>query len=316
MLRHVRKHGQTIGVALITAVAVAAAPAVARSVADFAKRAGFAKKAGKAKKANFATNAGRLDGLDSTAFSLTSHTHDLRYQLKYARTVVVGPVGTAAQNGAVLIGAMNSITNASEANRFLLKVEPGVYDLGTLPLQMKPFVDIEGSGELATRITAVGGTDEAEGSTLHGAGNAELRFLTIENTGGPSLPLAIAIYNSAAALRMTHVTAEAVGNGADAAYGVYNNASAPVLIDSAANAAGATTNAGVRNTAADGSFTITIDTSRISGTTNSIVNDAEFTTFVGASRISGGPVVTGAGVVKCAGVYDENYDFSPSTCPS
>jgi hypothetical protein len=315
MLRHVRKHAGTIAVALITAAATAAAPAVARTVADFAKRAGFAKKAGKAKKANFATNAGRLDGLDSTAFSLTSHTHDLRYQLKYARTVVVGPVGTAAQNGAVLLGAMSSITNSSEGNRFLLKVEPGLYDLGAIPLQMKPFVDIEGSGELATTITGVGGINETEGSTVHGADHAELRFLTVENTGGPGLAFAIAIYNNAAELKMTHAAAKAAGNGADAAYAVYNDASAPTLMDSAAEAGGATTNAGLRNVAADGAFTITIDGSKISGTQNTIVNDAEFNTFVGVSRLSGGPVVTGGGVVRCAGVYDEDYNFSANTCP-
>jgi hypothetical protein len=229
---------------------------------------------------------------------------------------VVGAVGTAEQNGAALLGAVNSITNASDANRFLVKVEPGIYDLGPLPLQMKPFVDIEGSGELSTRITGVGGVDAFEGSTLHGSDDSELRFLTVQNTGGPSQALAIAIYNSAAALRMTHVTAEAVGNGADAAYGVYNKQSAPALVDSVANAAGASSNAGIRNAADDNSFTITIDGSRISGTTNSIVNDAEFTTFVGASRLSGGPVLTGGGVVKCAGVYDEDYDFLASTCPS
>lgn len=316
MLRHVRKHAGTIAVALVTAAATAAAPAVARTVADFAKKAGYAKKAGKAKKANFAVNAGRLDGLDSTAFSLTSHTHDLRYQLKYSRTVVVSPVGTAEQNGAALLGAISSITNASDANRFLVKVEPGIYDLGPLPLQMKPFVDIEGSGELATRITGVGGVDQFEGSTIHGADGAELRFLTVQNTGGPALPLAIAIYNNGAALRMTHVTAEAVGNGAGAAYAVYNRESSPVLIDSVANASGATANGGIRNAADGNMFTITIDNSRISGTTNSIVNDAEFTTFVGSSRISGGPVITGSGVVKCAGVYDEDYDFFASSCPT
>ncbi len=116
MIRSARQHAVRIVVALITAAATAAAPAVARTVADFAKRAGFAKKAGKAKKANLATNPGRLDGLDSTAFSLTTHSHELRYQLKYARTVIVGPVGTAPQNGSALIGALNSITNASQEN--------------------------------------------------------------------------------------------------------------------------------------------------------------------------------------------------------
>jgi hypothetical protein len=316
MLRHLRKHAGTIAVALVTAAATAAAPAVARTVADFAKRAGFAKKAGKAKKANFAINAGRLDGLDSTAFSLTTHTHDLRYQLKYARTVIVGPVGTAAQNGTALIGTLNSITNASEANRFLLKVEPGIYDLGALPLQMKPFVDIEGSGELATTITGVGGTNEAEGSTLHGASNAELRFLTVENTGAAGTAFAIAIYNSTAALAMSHVTAEAVGNGADEAYGVFNRASAPTMTESTVGASGAATSAGILNTADGDSFTIEIDRSKLSGTDNTIVNDAEFTTRVGLSQLSGGPVIVGGGAVTCAGVYNEAYTFSTGpVCP-
>lgn len=314
MIRHVRKHAGTIAVAVITAAATAAAPAVARTVADFAKRAGFAKKAGKAKKANFATNAGRLDGLDSTAFSLTTHTHDLRYQLKYARTVVVGPVGTAAQNGTALVGALNSITNASEDNRFLIKVEPGVYDIGVLPLVMKPFVDLEGSGELATKITAVGGIDEAQGSTLQGASNAELRFLTVENTGGAGTAFAIAIYNSAAALAMTHVTAEAVGNGAEEAYAVFNRASASTMTESTIGASGAATSVGVRNTADAGSFTIEIDRSKVSGADNTFVNDAEFTTRVALSQLSGGSVV-GGGTVTCAGVYDEAFAFSAGACP-
>ena len=313
MLRHARKHAGTIAVAIVTAAATAAAPAVARTVADFAKRAGFAKKAGKAKKANFATNAGRLDGLDSTAFSLTTHTHDLRYQVKYARTVVVSPVGTAAQNGAVLLGAVNSITNASEANRFLLKIEPGVYDLGAIPFQMRPFLDIEGSGELATTITGVGGFDKAEGSTLHGASNAELRFLTVKNTGGAGLAFSIAIFANAAALRMTHVTAEATGNGAGQAYGLYNEASSPGLIETTLAASGATTNVGLGNNATGGSFTVTVDRSKISGNTNTIMNESEFTTLVGVSQLSGGPVA-GGGIKKCAGVYDQEYTTLGDTC--
>jgi hypothetical protein len=316
MLRYVRKHAGTVAVAFITAAATAAAPAVARTVADFAKRAGFAKKAGKAakaKKANFATNAGRLDGLDSTAFSLGTHTHDLRYQSRYARTVIVGPVGTAAQNGSVLIGALNSITNASDLNRFLLKIEPGIYDLGALPLQMKPFVDIEGSGEMATRITGIGGIDEVEGSTLHGADNAELRSLTVENTGGAGLAFAIAVHNNAAELRMNHVTAVAVGNGANDAYGLFNSASSPVLIEASAAASGGATNVGVVNSAAGGSFTVTIDRSKVTGATNTILSESEFTTLIGVSQLSGGPV-SGTGTKKCANAYDEDYTVLSSTC--
>ncbi len=61
---------------------------------------------------------------------------------------MVGPVeGDPAASGTALLNALSGITGASEANPYLLKVEPGVYDLGTGTLRMKSFVDIEGSGE-------------------------------------------------------------------------------------------------------------------------------------------------------------------------
>jgi hypothetical protein len=31
--------------------------------------------------------------------------------------------------------------------------------------------------------------------------------------------------------------------------------------------------------------------------------------------MSGGPVIEASGVVKCAGVYDEDYDFFACSCP-
>ena len=86
--------------------------------------------------------------------------------------------------------ALNSITDAGDANRYLIYVAPGVY---SERVTMKPYVDIEGAGELNTRITFTGSTQNDTG-TLVGANNAEVRFLTVENTGGNSH--AIAIYNS------------------------------------------------------------------------------------------------------------------------
>ena len=65
----------------------------------------------------------------------------------YKRTVVVSPVGTSAENGQALLNALAGIT-ASAADPYLLKLEPGVYDLGASPLTMKQYVDVEGSGEL------------------------------------------------------------------------------------------------------------------------------------------------------------------------
>jgi hypothetical protein len=60
----------------------------------------------------------KLDGLDSTNFAA------------YKRTVLVSPVGTPQQNGTALRNALASITGASATNPYLLKIEPGIYDLG------------------------------------------------------------------------------------------------------------------------------------------------------------------------------------------
>jgi hypothetical protein len=104
-----------------------------------------------------------------------------------------------------------------------------------------------------------------------------------------------------------------VGNGADAAYGVFNHASAPTMTESTVGASGAPTSVGILNNADGDSYTVTIDRSKILGGTNTIVNDAEFTTRVGISQLSGG-AVSGGGSVKCAGAYDENYDVLNVSC--
>jgi hypothetical protein len=71
----------------------------------------------------------------------------------------------------------------SAANPCLLKIGPGIYDLGATSLVMEEFVDVEGSGENVTTllgdITTVGFPFQG---VVVGASNAELRFLTVVNT--------------------------------------------------------------------------------------------------------------------------------------
>jgi hypothetical protein len=43
--------------------------------------------------------------------------------------------------------------------------------------------------------------------------------------------------------------------------------------------------------------------------------DDEFTIRIGASLLSGGDIDNQGGSLKCAGVYDEAWVFSASTCP-
>jgi hypothetical protein len=95
------------------------------------------------------------------------------------RTIIVGPVGTDADNGVALLAALAGITTATATNPWLLKIEPGIYDLGASSLSMKSYVDIEGSGETVTTIRSASAS-----ATIAGASSSEIRSLTVENVGG------------------------------------------------------------------------------------------------------------------------------------
>jgi hypothetical protein len=166
----------------------------------------------------------------------------------YRRTIVVSPIGTAVENGTALSNTLARITTASATNPYLLHIEPGVYDLITGTLQMKSYVDIEGSGEDVTTITAAG-TTLLQGndplwpkSTLSGADNAELRFLTVRNTGGNEN--AVAIYNRETSPRLTHVTVIAM-NGISQTLGVFNNGGTSQMSDMTIAVTGTATVQGV-----------------------------------------------------------------------
>jgi hypothetical protein len=347
----------------------------------------------------FASNANLLDGQDSSAFVALSGAQtvgglktfssglgfpDGTTQLTAAtkpRNVIV--VAKSGGDYTTISAALTDILDNSALNPYLIYVAPGTY---TETVPMKQYVDIEGAGELATKITFTGSDSSSTGTVL-GANDAELRFLTVENTGGATT-YAKAILNISAAPRLTHVTATASGgtynsgvnnnicspamtnvtasasggtnsygvynsyssptmrnviasaSGGTNGYGVYNYYSSPTLASVTASASGATDNYGVHNfrssptidnsiisanggtntyginnVASNLSYTVRVNNSRLSAATNTIRSSAYFTTLVGASQLDGGPVSAGGGTLKCAGVYDANYTFSPSTCP-
>ncbi|NPV08251.1 MAG: hypothetical protein HPY83_09870 [Anaerolineae bacterium] len=187
----------------------------------------------------------------------------------YANVVVVAKRGG---DFSTIQAALDSITGASAMNHYLVWVAPGVYNEN---VTMKQYVDIEGAGELATKITA-GGSSSLDSGTVIGASNAELRLLTVENTGGDTY--AIALVNKTATLALTHVTLRASGgttgntgirssdnsllglrdvtiyaSGGNAAIGVQNRNSVGgvVMVDTVIFAAdGSVGNAGVTNESA------------------------------------------------------------------
>ena len=433
--------------------------------------------------------AGFADGVDNnTTYTAGDGLELVGTQFKGKGTPYQNVIIVAKSGGdfTTITDALNSIADASDTNRYLVYVAPGVY---TEQVSMLSYIDIEGAGESATRITYTGDALGNSG-TLMGVSMAELRYLTVENTGGAASAIAIynlnaypslihvtanasggtistyGVYNYQSSPTMTDVTASAWGGpnnrgvnndtssplmtnvaasawGVDSNYGVYNynssptmanvtayawdgantnfgvanENSSPVMTDVTASGSGgsnnrgvdnlnsspvmtnvtasaswgtdhnygvfntyaspvmanvtasarggtnynegvvndnsspmmmnvsvsasggfnsigvsnrsssptinnsliraysATYNYGIANFAPDGTYTVHVNNSQISGDTNTIQNDAEFTTLVGASQLSGGPVDAGGGTVICAGVYDQAYTFYASTCP-
>ncbi len=144
------------------------------------------------------------------------------------RTVLVSPVpGNPIASGTALRNALAGIPSPSSTDRWLLKIEPGIYDIGSTSLPMRPWVDIEGSGIGVTTIrgTVDGGT--LVNATINGASNAELRLLTVEATGNSTINTVIAMYNQNAFPRLYRV--KLVAQAGSSVWGMRNFQSAPLI---------------------------------------------------------------------------------------
>lgn len=160
-------------------------------------------------KLNIGTGAGTV--------AAGNHNHDSLYQKKYGNVIVVAKSGGDYSDP---YEAVNSITNASATNPYLVKIMPGVYDIGANSIQMKSFVDIEGSGENTTRI--LGGIGTTDGALLQGASDAELSHLTLES----ALSVGYVIYNIGVSPKISHVTVVSTEGR-----GVYNYISSAIFLD-------------------------------------------------------------------------------------
>jgi hypothetical protein len=217
----------------------------------------------------------------------------------YQNVVVVAKSGGDFTTITAALASITAAGDASDTNHYLIKVAPGTYNE---QVTMKEFVDIEGSGELTTKITSTG-SDKWHTGTLVGANNAELRFLTVENTGKAEVATAIANYS--AAPRLTHVTASASG-GLTFNVGVSNgNSSATTMTDVTAKASGGSDTAvGVQNN--DSSPTMTNVTATASGGANANFGVANYTSSPTMRNVT----ATASGGSSSSGV--RNVDSSPT----
>lgn len=135
------------------------------------------------------------------------------------------------------VAAVNSISDNSSTNRYLVIVGPGEYTL-TQPLVLKPYVEVRGSGKDVTTLTGALSSSSIGSSSaiVVGAANSGISDLSIRNEGGGNY--SIGIYNSDASYDIANVDIQAWGSAhgtpsTSGSYGVYNsNYSHPTISNS------------------------------------------------------------------------------------
>lgn len=159
--------------------------------------------------------------IDAINQQLDEHNHDGVYQKYYAGVAVVAKGGGEYTDP---ITAMSDISTwcgtPSATNPCMLKIMPGVYDIGANSMQMQNYVDIEGSGENVTKII---GSGRVVSAIIPGQSeeNTEIRFLTVESTSNSIHVISISNYYDYYP-KFTHITV--IG-----ANGIYIKRASPIM---------------------------------------------------------------------------------------
>jgi len=272
-----------------------------------------------------------ISGTRQDGHMLVADKDTLKWQV-YDRLTNILTVGNGGQFTSIT-EALTSITDNSDTNRYLIKVGPGTF---LEQITMKPYVDIEGSGENQTIILYSGSntppSTDSSSATVIGAMNCEIRFLTIVSQPSGSM-YALGVYNSEASTTLKYVTIRA--NGSQVNTGIYNMVTSVKPIVSGCNilTINGTQNTGIQTSgniqvhdtnisATIGIFiengTVEVDHSRITASSQSVQMSNGLIQLIGTSIK--GPVDTGTqGNATCAGIYDVSIDnevsFSANTCP-
>ena len=118
----------------------------------------------------------------------------------------------------------------SSSNPWLIRLGPGIWDLGTGNLLLPAYVAIEGAGEDATAIVAAGYTLVGYG-TLMLSGSNDVSRLTVYNTGNATYENAIVANGNGNRLSHLAIFVQNPSNASGTGVGVYVGASSGVSID-------------------------------------------------------------------------------------
>ena len=205
----------------------------------------------------------------------------------YTHTLIVSPDADRFESGRRLLQAVAGISDASATNPYLVKVEPGIYDLTAASLPMRPYVDIEGSGEGVTTITSALGSGAG---TVIGANNSELRYLTVKNTGEPNQQV-VGIFTETTSPRLSHVTA--IASGGSENYGIHTSNGTPVLSYVTASASGGGQSFGLANY----NSAMTVLNSSFSAADGAGFNAGFVSTFGGTNQITSSTIRASGGAI-------------------
>lgn len=221
-----------------------------------------------------------------------------------SRTIIVSPNGTPLQNGTALLTARDVISNSNPSadNPWLLKLEPGNYDLGNQALNMLPFVDMEGSGEGTTIISSTIGSNTfpPSNATLVAASSSEVRALKITNFGAGSFRAAVYVPVGTTNARFIHFTAAgSTSNSSTNSFGFSNSGNSVTLVNSTIMASGSGGNTGLFQNL--GTLTATNSTFLATGAGN---GGAYSLIYNGGAYITiGGSTLNASGGVENIGLY-------------
>ncbi len=182
----------------------------------------------------------------------------------YVRTVVVSPVpGDSLASGQALLAAVSAIPGPTSADPWLVKVEPGIYDLGESSLLLREWVDVEGSRNTVIRGH---GRDDIYGGTVVGANDSELREVTVETDGMGLVPAVVGVFLPNVGTRLHRVRVVS-RNGVEGSDAIFIRGGSPKLTEVEVVASGSAFASGIVIDEA-GSPAIANSTIEVSGATS------------------------------------------------
>lgn len=214
----------------------------------------------------------------------------------YHNVIIVAPNGKGHFTDPV--SAVASITDASPSNPYLVKLMPGIYDIEAGSVIMKPYVDLEGSGENVTKVTGNKECIHEPSGVFFLASNSEIRNLTVEHSGGVSY--AVGIYNGQTiSTKITNVRVIVTGSGSYSA-GISSGDSTSTVIK---NTSVSVSGGGYVNGVASGFGSVSMINVKITASgwweTSAISNNGAGTT-IDMENVS----ASASGGSNCYGIYN------------